>query len=87
MNPPFSKPTPFVDKFIQHNNGIALMVVSKSKWFANLWEIADAIVPTPYNLKFDRPEGKSKQISFQTFLFALGKDSAAALSNMGRKVR
>jgi hypothetical protein len=87
MNPPFSKPTPFVDKFIQHGNGIALLVVSRSRWFGDLWEMADAVVPTPYNLKFDRPDEKPKQISFQTMLFAIGNDNVKALKNMDRRVR
>jgi hypothetical protein len=86
MNPPFSKPTPWVDKFIENNNGIALLVVSRSKWFGHLWEKADAIAKTPYNLEFVRPSGTTKQISFQTFLFALGEKGTEALhqSNMGK---
>ncbi len=82
MNPPFSKPAPWVDKFIAHNDGIALCVVSKSIWFNNLWNAADAIVPFPRNWKFERPDGSKKTISFQSFLFALGSDSAKALNKM-----
>ena len=82
MNPPFSKPAPWVDKFIQNNNGIALCVVSKSIWFNKLWNAADAIVPFPRNWKFERPDGSNKTISFQSFLFALGKECAEALQNM-----
>ena len=74
MNPPFSKPSPWVDKFIAHGNGIALLVVSRSKWFKELWNASDVIVPTPWDFKFERPDGHKKQISFQTFLFAIGKD-------------
>jgi phage N-6-adenine-methyltransferase len=86
MNPPFSKATPWVEKFIENNNGIALLVVSRSKWFAKLWDKADAIVSTPYDLKFVRPDGSSKQISFQTFLFALGQKGTNALNqaNVGK---
>ena len=87
MNPPFSKVTPWVDKFIEHNNGIALLVVSRSYWFAKLWEVSDGIVNTENNLKFDRPDGTKNSISFQTFLFALGKDNAQALANLGKRVR
>jgi hypothetical protein len=87
MNPPFSLVTPWVDKFIEHKQGISLLVVSRSKWFQRLWDSADAIVPTPYNMKFDRPHEKPKQISFQTFLFAFGEHNAEALKNLDRKVR
>ena len=82
MNPPFSKPTPWVEKFIAHNNGIALLVVSKSKWFRDLWDSADAIMPTPYNLKFERPNGKPRSIAFQTFLFAFGEENIQGLRNL-----
>jgi hypothetical protein len=82
MNPPFSKPTPWVDKFIAHGDGIALMVVSRSKWFKELWNASDVIVPTPWNLRFERPDGSSKQIAFQTFLFAIGEKYDQSLTKL-----
>lgn len=82
MNPPFSNPTPWVEKFIAHNNGIALCVVSRSKWFNALWNVSDAIVPVPRSWKFVRPDGSSKTISFQTFLFAIGDEASKALANV-----
>jgi hypothetical protein len=87
MNPPYSKPTDWVHKFLDHGNGIALLVVSRSKWFSRMWEECDAMAPTPYNLKFERPDGNTKQISFQTFLFACGADNVKALHNLERRVR
>lgn len=87
MNPPYSNPTPFVEKFIEHGNGIALCVISRSKWFRDLWAASDAIMPTPYNMKFERPDGHQKQISFQTCLFAIGKENAMALERFGVRVR
>ncbi len=82
MNPPYSKPTPWVHKFIENNNGIALLVVSRGKWFAELWSKADAIVPLPPSMRFERPDGTCKQISFQTFLFAMGATATEALHKM-----
>ena len=79
MNPPFSNVTPWVKKFIDNSNGIALLVVSRSRWFAALWEKADAVMATPADLKFERPDGIAKAISFQTFLFAFGEPSVQAL--------
>ena len=88
MNPPFSNATPWVNKFIDNGNGVALLVVSRSKWFASLWDKTDAIVSTPYDLKFNRPDGSLKAISFQTFLFALGKPATEALHRVNlSKVR
>lgn len=79
MNPPFSNTTPWVHKFMENNNGVALLVVSRSKWFAQLWDKADAVMATPADLKFERPDGNAKAISFQTFLFAMGEPSVSAL--------
>jgi hypothetical protein len=87
MNPPFSKPSPWVEKFIANGQGIALLVVSKSKWFRDIWDLADAIAPTPYNFKFDRPDGSNKQISFQTFLFAFGETNVKGIKQLERRVR
>ena len=82
MNPPFSNPTPWVEKFIEHNNGIALCVVSKSKWFNALWNSSDAVVPFPRTWKFERPDGSKKTISFQSFLFAMGNVGAQAIQRI-----
>ena len=87
MNPPYSKPTPWVDKFREHRNGIALLVVSSSKWFHALWQEADAIAITERNMKFERPDGHKKSIAFQTMLFAFGDHNVKALQNLNNRVR
>ena len=86
MNPPFSRPRVWVDKFIENNNGIALLVVSRSKWFAKIWAIADAVMPLPFAFQFNRPNANPTHISFQCFLFALGDPAVSALhrTNIGR---
>ena len=86
MNPPFSKPGIWVEKFISHGNGIALCVVSRSNWFNQLWNECDGMLPFPRQWKFERPDGSSKQISFQSMLFAMGDVSYQALlnTNLGR---
>ena len=88
VNPPYSLTTPWVHKFIENDHGIALLVVSKSKWFQSLWDSADGIVPTPAGLKFERPNGSLASISFQTFLFAMGDDCVEAINRVAdRRVR
>jgi phage N-6-adenine-methyltransferase len=87
MNPPYSKPAPWVEKFINHKNGIALLPITRGKWWDDLWALADGIIPTEYNLKFVRPDGlSSKPIVFRTALFAFGEAAHQALinSNLGR---
>ena len=86
MNPPFSKPGPWMDKFIENNNGVALAVVSRSKWFHKMWACSDAIVATPIDLEFVRPTGEGMKISYQTFLFGLGEQATQAIhrTKLGR---
>jgi hypothetical protein len=88
MNPPYSNPTPWVQKFLDHGFGIALLPITRGKWWDGLWEKADAIVPLSYNYKFDRPDGlPSKPIVFRTALYAFGEENAKALYKIGTKVR
>jgi hypothetical protein len=84
MNPPFSKPQPWVDKFIQHANGIALLPMSKSKWFDQIWSDQNAIVALPPNLKFVDPKGRNGSIFMPSILVAYGQTNIAALNNIGR---
>jgi hypothetical protein len=79
MNPPFSKPTPWVDKFIEHGNGIALLPFTRGQWWQRLWAADCLIVPLPYNFKFDRHDQPAKPISFLTALYAMGSKGQAAL--------
>ncbi len=44
MNPPFSKPGPWVERFLAHRDGIALLPTSKVRWFEVLWASGAALV-------------------------------------------
>jgi DNA N-6-adenine-methyltransferase (Dam) len=44
MNPPYSNVTPWVDRFIDHGQGIALVCHAKSYWHPKLWAAADGVV-------------------------------------------
>ena len=88
MNPPYSNPTPWVEKFVAHGNGIALLPVTRGRWWDLMWENSDAIVPLVYNFKFERPDNlPSKPIVFRTCLYAIGSEHVKALSKLGNKVR
>ena len=88
MNPPFSKPTPWVDKFIEHGNGIALLPVTRGQWWQRIWASDALIVPLPHNFKFERHDAKPKPISFLTCLYALGaKGQAAVIRSQIAKIR
>jgi hypothetical protein len=81
MNPPYSKPTPWIDKFIEHGNGLCLVPTSKSKWLTKIWNVADGAALMPPNLKFVS-NGKELQIMFQTIMFAMGDDAVSALKRL-----
>lgn len=78
MNPPFSRPEPWVRKFAEHGNGVGLVATSKARWFDELWRIAPAIVLLPSNLKFDQGG-----IFMPSVLFAWGDDNIEALNRVG----
>ena len=78
MNPPYSNSTPWVRKFINHANGICLVPMSKSQWFNELWQAADAMTPMPPSLKFDQGS-----IFMPVILAAFGEDNVKAISNIG----
>ena len=78
-NPPYSQPTPWVEKFIDHRHGIALLPMTRGKWWFKLWNEADAIMPVAHNLKFELPDGKTKPITFNPVLFAFGDSNIEAL--------
>ena len=84
MNPPFSKSINWVTKFIEHHNGIALLPMSKSKWFDLIWHDAQAITTLPRSLKFVDPKGGNGSIFIGSMLFAYGQHNVKALQNIGR---
>ena len=83
MNPPFSAPTLWVDKFLSHANGIALLPTSKAKWFKKVWEQADAILMVESNFKFDRPDDQRADIFMPTVLVGMGAKARQALHSSG----
>ena len=87
MNPPFSAPTAWIDKFIEHGNGICLVAMSRSKAFIRLWNQADALVALPNNLSFVLPDGKKKGIFMPCILAAMGDENVRALHNLDGRVR
>jgi hypothetical protein len=79
MNPPYSNATPWVNKFIDHGNGIALTVISKSKWFDRAW--ADPrirFVVMAQNFAFDQG-----RIPWPINIWAIGQDNIQAISKLG----
>lgn len=80
MNPPYSAPKLWVEKFIEHNNGIALLPLAKSKWLDSIWESDCEIYLLPSTLKFNL----NRSIMSRCALFALGDESKKAIRKMGK---
>ncbi|WP_283195522.1 DNA N-6-adenine-methyltransferase [Rhizobium sp. AN80A] len=84
MNPPFGGRNglaPWLDKFFEHGNGIALVPDRTSTpWFRDAWSKADAVLFTP-KLRFHRPDGTiGKSPSNGTALFGVGSRALIALN-------
>ena len=85
MNPPYSAPKEWINKFVAHGNGLCLVPTSKAKWLKFIWENSDGAMIVEPNLKFVRGNGYA-QIQFQTIMFSMGEVATAALkaSGLGR---
>jgi hypothetical protein len=84
MNPPFggrNGVVPWLDKFFEHGNGIALTPDRTSTdWWQDAAAKADAVLFLRGKVKFERPDGSiGKSPSTGTTLFAKGKKGYMAL--------
>jgi len=79
MNPPYSKPAPWVERWLEHGDGIALLPTSKSRWFDRLWSTDAGLVMLPADLTF-----VGGKILMPTALVAIGRENIAAIGNVGR---
>ena len=83
MNPPYSNPLPWVEKFVMHGNGVALVPTSNGRWFDILWNATSAWIHLK-SLKFESPSGLMPQgIPNRVWLVAMGTDNIEALHNIG----
>jgi phage N-6-adenine-methyltransferase len=85
MNPPYSKPAPWVDKFLRHGNGIALLPAAKSRWFDSLWSSDCSLVTLPNKFKFHTPNGDQGHF-MPSQIWAAGDQAKNILhnSNLGK---
>lgn len=83
MNPPYSQATPWVQRFMQHRDGVMLIVHAKSAWHNTLWSCADGVVvPDAYFDFIGGPNGGS--IFAPVFFAAFGDECVEAISHLGR---
>ena len=86
MNPPYSKVTPWMDKWLNHGNGIALIPTAKSRWYGSLWESKAGLISLPTNIKFHRPNDKPATIFMALTLAGIGDKALQVLeeSHLGK---
>ena len=80
MNPPYSDPLPWVRKFIENGQGIALVPTSTGKWMIELWEAATTWIILP-PMRFQAPDGQIAKgaLPVMCWLVGLGDKANAIL--------
>jgi len=84
MNPPYSKPSPWVDKWLDHGNGLALLPMAKSNWFNRIMESDAKFILLPSNFKFKSEENKPLSLMMGSTLWAIGDSNIEAISRLGK---
>jgi hypothetical protein len=80
MNPPYSNPTPWVQKWREHGNGVAFLPIAKAYWFMHLWHDPQIkICLLNKHMKFEKPDKSLHGIFMNTVLVAIGQDNIKAL--------
>jgi phage N-6-adenine-methyltransferase len=84
MNPPYSKPAPWVERFLSHGDGIALLPFAKSKWLETLWQNENVKTVFLYAVKFDRADSKlNGSVPFPLGIWGMGETAIKALFESG----
>ena len=85
MNPPFSKVTPWIEKWLDHGNGLCLIpsLSSNGKWVNKLWDSQAVCALLPSNMRFQCPNGDIASIRWRTAVWAIGDRNISALKQSG----
>ena len=85
MNPPYSNPEPWVDKWLEHGEGVAVLPTSQAKWFRKLWDSpAVSAHPTFRSMYYFIHQGKRAHIWLPVLVWAVGESEIQALANVGK---
>ena len=84
MNPPYSKPKPWVTRFLDHGNGVALMPTTNGEWFMRLWDSSCGFVALPpvHFIKNGHPSRAA--LPSRCWLIAIGEENIEACARLGR---
>ena len=83
-NPPYSNPTPWMSKFREHANGVALIPTSNGKWFHELYADSRTILRPIPKMHFEFPDGSltKGQSPFVCWLVGIGEIGFRAVASM-----
>lgn len=88
MNPPYSDSAPWVDRFMEHGHGVALVQHCRSRWHSRLWHRADALAdpneltPTGSMFQFWR-DGVMTNVYMPVVFAAFGEECVEAIGRLG----
>lgn len=86
LNPPFSAPGPWVERFVEHGNGVALLPWSvNAAWLARAQRALPLWVPL-HGLRFDHPTHTGRHVPVGCALTAAGDRNVAALLDYAGRV-
>lgn len=81
MNPPFSGPEAWVDKFVSHGSGLALIqAMKRAHYRGRLQRASDAL--TIIDVQFGRPDGSRGDIPWPLLIAARGQVCVEALARI-----
>jgi len=84
MNPPYSEPLPWVNKFITHNNGICLTPTSQGKWMLEVWASqAGWLMLPPMRFVFADLTIAKNTLPNRCWLIAMGEENIETLRSSG----
>jgi|APGre2960657404_1045060.scaffolds.fasta_scaffold184487_1 hypothetical protein len=85
MNPPYSDPLPWVRKFVEHGDGIALVPTSNGRWMVELWAAdTDWLMLPPMRFAHGVTRQLSKgSIPNRCWLVAIGKKAKMIMAESG----
>ena len=83
MNPPFSGTTPWVEKFMAHQNGVALLPIYNNSWMISLWKSVGGMCFFGNNFHYVRPGEGKRAIMFRCGLWAVGDECVEAIGRIG----
>lgn len=83
MNPPYSNPTPWVQKWRDHGNGLGIVPLTKGYWFMNLWhDERVSMSMLDKHMKFVKPDGSLYGIFMPTVFIAIGEGNKEILERL-----